>query len=46
MLALKPIVLGEADVSAGRTVPQGRVFADIKAGLADGHCATLCTSQT
>ena len=46
LLALKLIVQSEADVSAGRTVPQCRVFADIEAGLADGHCATLCTSQT
>ncbi|MDE0178634.1 MAG: type II toxin-antitoxin system Phd/YefM family antitoxin [Gammaproteobacteria bacterium] len=46
LLALKLVVQGEADVSAGRTVLQHRVFADIKAGLADDHCATLCTSKT
>lgn len=46
LLALKLNGQGEADVSAGRTVPQCRVFADIKAGLADDYCVTLCTSQT
>ncbi|MDE0422831.1 MAG: type II toxin-antitoxin system Phd/YefM family antitoxin [Gammaproteobacteria bacterium] len=34
--ALKRIVQREADVSAGRTMLQRSVFADIKAGLADG----------
>ena len=33
-LMLKLVVQGEADISARRTTPQGKVFADIKAGLA------------
>ena len=33
LLMLKLVVQGEADISAGRMVAQGRVFADIKAGL-------------
>ncbi len=47
LLALKSIVQGEADVSAGRTVPQSKVFADIRAGLAnrDDRPATS-TSKT
>lgn len=36
LLTPKRIVQGEADVSAGRTVPQHRVFADIRAVLAAG----------
>lgn len=46
LLTLKQVVQGEADVSAGRTVLQRRVFADIKAGLADDRCVKLCTLQT
>lgn len=48
LLALKRIVQGEVDVSAGRTVPQRRVFADIRAALATGdkRPATLDTSKT
>ena len=30
---LKLMVQGEADIQAGRTTPQERVFAEIKAGL-------------
>ena len=33
LLMLKLVGQGEADISAQRTVPQGKVFADIKAGL-------------
>ena len=45
--ALKLIAQGEADVSAGRTVPQRRVFADIRAGLANGdNRSATSTSQT
>ncbi|MYD99475.1 MAG: type II toxin-antitoxin system Phd/YefM family antitoxin [Gammaproteobacteria bacterium] len=33
LLMLKLVVQGEADVSAGRTVSQRQVFADIKDGL-------------
>ena len=45
--ALKVIAQGEADVSAGRTVPQRRVFADIRAGLANGdNRPARSTSQT
>ena len=48
LLALKSIVQGEADVAAGRTVPQRRVFADIRAVLAtgDNHPTTLDGSKT
>ncbi len=33
LLMLKLMVQGEADIPAGRTTPQDRVFADIKARL-------------
>jgi len=33
LLMLKLMVQGEADIQAGRTTPQDRVFAEIKAGL-------------
>lgn len=47
LLALKRIVQGEADISAGRTVPQHRVFADIRAGLANGdNRSAMSTSKT
>lgn len=47
LLVLKRIVQGEADVAAGRTVPQPKVFADIRAGLANGdNRSATSTSQT
>ena len=47
LLALKRIVQGEADISAGRTVPQDKVFADIRAGLANGdNRSATSTSKT
>ena len=33
LLMLKLMVQGEADIAAGRTTPQGRVFADLRARL-------------
>ena len=33
LLMLKLMVQGEADIQAGRTIPQDRVFAEIKARL-------------
>ena len=47
LLTLKRIVQGEADVSAGITVPQRRVFEDIRAGLPSGdNRSATSTSQT
>ena len=45
LLMLKLMVQGEADIQAGRTTPQDRVFAEIKAGLTARGETPRCTES-